>query len=103
LDAPLFAIGMPRHFIVRFGDEEEGIFIDPFNQGSLMTREDCQRWLAQQSIDWREEYLRPVSDYELVERMLRNLVNAYAMERNEQAVMQTVKYLEIWTDFPLGG
>lgn len=102
LGAPLYAIGMPRHFIVRYGDEREGTYIDPYNQGALMTREDCQRWLIQQGLGWREEYLRPVSDHSLIERMLRNLVNAYAQQGNEHAVVQTVKYLDIWTDFHAG-
>ncbi len=103
LGAPLYPIGMPRHFVVRYGDEREGIYVDPYNQGALMTREDCQRWLIQQGLGWREEYLRPFSDHALIERMLRNLVNAYAQQGNERAVMQTVKYLDIWTDFHAGG
>lgn len=101
LGAPLYPIGMPTHFIVRYGDETSGIYIDPYNQGAIMTREDCRRWLVQQRRgDWREDYLKAISDYVLIERMLRNLVNAYAQRGDEAAVAQTVKYFEIWRDYP---
>ncbi|MDQ4077167.1 MAG: transglutaminase-like domain-containing protein [Chloroflexota bacterium] len=102
LDAPLYPIGMPHHFIVRYGDEEEGIFIDPFHEGALMSHRDCQQFLTHRGIVWQPDYLRPISDHALIERMLRNLVNAYAMQGDEKAVAQTVKYLDIWTDYHAG-
>jgi regulator of sirC expression with transglutaminase-like and TPR domain len=102
LGAPLYGIGLPGHFIVRYGDDANGIFIDPYNQGALMTHADCRRWLVQQNVPWREEILRPISDHAMIERMLRNLVNAYSTVGDQHAVAQTVKYFEIWTDHHAG-
>jgi regulator of sirC expression with transglutaminase-like and TPR domain len=102
LGAPLYGIGLPGHFVVRYGDDANGIFIDPYNQGALMTHADCRRWLAQQNVPWREAILRPISDHAMIERMLRNLVNAYSMVGDQHAVAQTVKYFEIWTDHHAG-
>lgn len=104
LGAPLHPIGMPSHFIVRYGDAEEGLYIDPFHQGALMTREDCRRLLRHHVPQrvWQDDYLLPISDHSLIERMLRNLVNAYAQRGDERAVVQTVKYFEIWTDHHAG-
>jgi regulator of sirC expression with transglutaminase-like and TPR domain len=102
LGAPLYGIGLPGHFIVRYGDDGNGIFIDPYNQGALMTRADCRRWLVQQNVPWREGILHPISDHAMIERMLRNLVNAYSMVGDQHAVAQTVKYFEIWTDHHAG-
>lgn len=101
LGAPLYPIGMPGHFIVRYGDER-GIFLDPFNQGALMSQEDCQRWLAQQGIAFQPAFLAPISDHALIERLLRNLINAYAQQGKEKTVQALVRYLDIWTDFHRG-
>ncbi len=94
LGAPLVPIAMPRHVIVRYGDEANGVFIDPFNQGALMTVEDCQRFLAHEGIAWQNEFLTPLSDHELIERMLRNLIKAYSTIGNEPALAQSNKYLQ---------
>lgn len=102
LGAPLYPIGLPSHFLVRYGEEADGIYLDPFNQGSLMTLEDCRRLLNRYGHTLRGEFLQPVSDHALIERMLRNLVNAYAQRGDEHALAQTVKYFEIWTDHHAG-
>ncbi len=102
LGAPLHPVALPSHFIVRYGDEAEGVFLDPFHHGALMSLGDCQRLVEQRGAAWDPAYLRSISDHALVERMLRNLVNAYAVKGNEDAVRQTVKYLDIWTDHHAG-
>lgn len=102
LGAPLHPIAVPGHFLVRYGEVEDGIYIDPFNQGSLMTQEDCRRLLHSRGQSWRDAYLQPATDHAMIERMLRNLVNAYAQQGDERAVQQTVKYFEIWTDHHAG-
>ena len=96
LQAPLYAIGMPSHFIVRYGDAVNGIYLDPFHQGALMTNNDCRRLAKRFGHNWRDEYLKPVSDHTIIERMLRNLINAYIQQQSEPAASQAIKYLKIW-------
>lgn len=96
LGAPLYPIGMPNHFIVRYGDAIHGIYLDPFNQGALMTYHDCRRLSKRFGFAWQDAYLNPVSDHTVIERMLRNLIHAYTQQKNEQAASQAVRYLKIW-------
>ena len=73
-------VGMPGHFLVKHVSGTEEIFIDPFNQGSILTGEDCRRLLppgqfeTDQSI---EPWLRRVTNRQILTRMLVNLKSIY--------------------------
>src|SRR6188508_2862718 len=40
---PIFGVGMPGHFLVKYGDRTQEFFLDPFNSGQILSREDCER------------------------------------------------------------
>jgi regulator of sirC expression with transglutaminase-like and TPR domain len=73
-------VGIPGHFLVKHVSGTEEIFIDPFNQGSILTVEDCRRLLppgqfeTDQSI---EPWLRRVTNRQILTRMLVNLKSIY--------------------------
>jgi regulator of sirC expression with transglutaminase-like and TPR domain len=101
LGAPLYPIGMPAHFIVRYGDATNGIYIDPYHKGALMTPQDCRRLLNHLGYKWRDQYLQEISDQIIIERMLRNLINAYKQQNKKEEIRQIQKYLDIWLRFRL--
>jgi regulator of sirC expression with transglutaminase-like and TPR domain len=71
-------IALPGHFIVRVGGEDRRL-VDPFGGGRLLTREDCRdivRQLSDGTLPWTDAFLRPTSVAALVQRVLRNLINA---------------------------
>ncbi len=41
LGLPLAGVGLPGHFLVGYRGDGREIYIDPFHQGLLLTREDC--------------------------------------------------------------
>ncbi|MCW6037833.1 SirB1 family protein [Spirulina subsalsa FACHB-351] len=76
LDFPMVGIGMPGHFIIRPEFENVGIFIDAFDQGSILFEQDCQDILAklyQQSVVLQPEFLQPISKHQFLSRILTNL------------------------------
>lgn len=73
LGLPIRGVGMPGHFIVKYEDGEEETWIDPFNQGRLLTRTDCIRHIRRSGYPYRKQLLQPVSDRAIVLRMLGNL------------------------------
>lgn len=77
LNIPLAGIGMPSHFIVRYKVGSSEIFIDPFNGGQLLTREQCIASLDQEGFGYTPSYLEKVGNRYMIERMLRNLAMAY--------------------------
>ncbi len=85
-------IGLPGHFIIRFGDPREEIYLDPFHEGRILSRRDCERIVAGRGFALHEEYLRPVTPKTIVSRMCRNLVNACSFRQAPTAVRE---YYEI--------
>src|SRR5207244_9036985 len=47
LELPVFGVGMPGHFIVKYEADRYRIFVVCFNGGALLTQKDCARFLAQ--------------------------------------------------------
>jgi regulator of sirC expression with transglutaminase-like and TPR domain len=74
IDLPLRGIGLPGHFILRFSFGSINIFFDPFNGGKVLSRADCEAIVKNLGFNFSEEYLEPVSNKQILERMLRNII-----------------------------
>lgn len=84
LDFPMVGIGMPGHFLIRPEFEDAGIFIDAFNGGEILFEEDCQQKLNetyQQQVKLDPQWLVPVSNKQILARMLDNLKFIYLHQR----------------------
>ena len=83
---PLAGVGMPGHFLLKHYDVVAGeIFIDAFNRGAILTRDECQRRLDEVyggQVDMRAEYLQPVTHREILSRMLNNLRQIYSTRQD---------------------
>ncbi len=77
LGLPVFGIGMPGHFLVKFEAERYRIFVDCFNAGALLTEKDCQRFLLQAGYGYEDKYLQHSPTRAILIRMLKNLVAVY--------------------------
>jgi regulator of sirC expression with transglutaminase-like and TPR domain len=85
-------IGLPGHFIARVGGED-GVLVDPFSGGKRLDHEACRRHIerAGKGTLSLEEALRAVSTAELLERVLRNLVNAHQLQRDPAAFYRAAR------------
>ena len=75
LKIPLVGIGMPGHFLVRHVDEEK-LFVDPFHGGIMLSEDECRERLRERvmgALHWDPSLLRPVSNQEILARIIRNL------------------------------
>ncbi len=75
----LVGIGMPMHFLVRDGADENA-FADPFT-GERLDREGVRRRfdaMARGRLTWDERYLRPTASRMVLVRILGNLRASYA-------------------------
>ena len=48
INFPIVGVGMPGHFLVKYWDRREEFFLDPYNRGEILTREDCRKRLVAQ-------------------------------------------------------
>jgi regulator of sirC expression with transglutaminase-like and TPR domain len=89
LNFPMVGIGMPGHFMIRPDFEDVGIFVDVFNQGEILFKEDCEAKLKEiykQNIELEPHFIEPVSNQQLLGRMLTNLKYIY-LNRQEYGKM----------------
>ena len=77
LRLPVTGIGMPGHFLCRFQSFKEELYIDAFNQGRLLTKADCIKYLHQSGQGYKEEFLGPLSSRRLLLRVCSNLHKIY--------------------------
>jgi regulator of sirC expression with transglutaminase-like and TPR domain len=77
---PAFGVGFPGHFLVRVGDEGEGLLmLDPFSRGISLDLADLDRRLAEVygddalRVEANPGLLRPATRHEVLVRMLSNL------------------------------
>jgi regulator of sirC expression with transglutaminase-like and TPR domain len=77
LSLPVFGIGMPGHFLVKFESDRYKIFVDCFNGGALLSEKDCARFLRQAGYGFEERFLQKSSPRAVLTRTLKNLVAIY--------------------------
>lgn len=80
LGITLHGIGMPMHFLVQYDDGSRMFFVDAFNSGIIITRDQCRLMLSSSGIRLTPEMLTPVSSRDIIERMWRNLYLAYQQQ-----------------------
>lgn len=80
LGRPVSGVGLPGHFIVVYEDDECRHWVDPFHSGRILSFEDCCA-LAEEAagVDLRSNLnvLSPVSNRQILVRMLSNLKSIY--------------------------
>jgi regulator of sirC expression with transglutaminase-like and TPR domain len=77
---PIRGVGMPGHFLVKYSDRTEEYFLDPFNGGQILTREDCARRFTEMfgaEREFSDRMLKVVSPRLMLFRMLNNLKTIY--------------------------
>ena len=88
-------IGFPGHFIVRCGDPEDPIYIDAFQQGARLDREELLARLHSMPLGGAspESFLAAVTRRQLLQRMLNNLHVAFRSARDMERWHATVDLL----------
>lgn len=90
LGVEIEGVSFPGHFIVRAaGDQQESIWIDVFEAGERLTREDLAKRLKKQSgMDLAERHLTVASSREILARMLGNLEGIASREQDAPAMLR---------------
>ncbi len=75
-----YGIGLPGHFIVGLLTDTGRIFIDPFNQGEILTEDGCRRIVRSHmgmSTVFNRSLLDPTWPKQILVRLMRNLKGIY--------------------------
>jgi regulator of sirC expression with transglutaminase-like and TPR domain len=77
LGLPVFGIGMPGHFLVKYDSDRYKIFVDCFNGGALLSERNCVRFLTEAGYGFEDRYLQPSPARAILTRMIKNLLAIY--------------------------
>lgn len=91
-------VGFPGHFLVRTACEGQEVFVDPFNGGRILSAPDFQELLDRLyggRLEVQPEYLSPVSNRQIVQRMLNNIKLIYANRQDLKRCLRVVEQLVI--------
>jgi regulator of sirC expression with transglutaminase-like and TPR domain len=93
LRLPVAGIGLPGHFLCRYQSTSAEVYVDPFNQGKLLSKADCIHYLLQANYSVRDDYLAPVSSRRLLLRVCGNLHQIYLHLEQQEAATRLQRYL----------
>ncbi len=94
---PVYGVGAPGHFLVGFLAEKRRIFIDPFNNGRVLTEKQCRdMFLAQfQDSNPPSTFLDPVWPRQVMVRLMRNLKAIYSRAGEEVKTLRMIHWILI--------
>jgi len=95
LKLPVFGVGMPGHFLVKYEADRYRIFVDCFNGGALLTQKDCARFLDQAGYGFDERYLQKTPSRAILIRMIKNLVAIYNKMEDVTKATRLTRFIEI--------
>ncbi len=100
LELPLFGIGMPGHFLVKYESDRYKIFVDCFNGGALLTEKNCARFLTEAGYGFDDKYLQRSPVRAILSRMIKNLLAIYSKSGDAGKTARLTKFIEILGGVP---
>jgi len=73
---------LPGHFTLRFSFGSTNVYFDPFNAGKILSIDDCKEMVKNLGFTYTDDYLKPVSNLQILERILRNII--LSLEKKEE-------------------
>jgi regulator of sirC expression with transglutaminase-like and TPR domain len=98
LDLPYFGVGLPGHFLVKYDDGCQRVYVDPFNGGRTLKRSQCQKWLREilgRRVVLREHDFAAVDKRYIIRRMLNNLRDIYLNSRRYRKGLEVIEMLQL--------
>jgi regulator of sirC expression with transglutaminase-like and TPR domain len=93
LELPITGIGFPGHFLCRYQSSKEEYYIDAFNGGKLLTKNQCARYLKQNGLGVQNGYLVPISARRVLLRICANLHQTYLQMKKGKDAVRVQRYL----------
>jgi regulator of sirC expression with transglutaminase-like and TPR domain len=97
-ELPFYGIGFPGHFLVGLLTEDGRMFIDPFNNGRVLSENDCRSMLRGQagaSLTFSRSVLDPAWPKQILVRLLRNLKAVYLRLSEEIKALRMIEWILI--------
>lgn len=81
INVPVSGINLPGHFLIKYSKGEDEFFIDPFNNGVIISMKEAKEFLKKIGMSKEDfnniPYLKETTDTEIILRVMRNLDEIY--------------------------
>lgn len=94
LELPIEGVNMPAHFLVKYIEGIEPIYIDPFNQGEIVTKAVCKDRIKTLKLPWNESFLLSPTNKQIISRVIQNLINTYQNDNDFDSKDYFEEYLK---------
>ncbi len=78
LNLPVYGVGAPAHFLVKFVLEGKDFYVDVFNGGRIMSRKDAEDSINNMGFSFESRFLKTSADLEMLARSCRNMARAFS-------------------------
>ncbi len=86
LQLPVQGVAFPGHFLLKYDFDSSFFFIDAFNNGAVMSADDCVGLLRKMGYSFYDFYFDPANPRDILARMVRNLVLIYSQNNQLQKI-----------------
>jgi regulator of sirC expression with transglutaminase-like and TPR domain len=90
-------IGLPGHFIVKYQAGETEVLFDPYHEGMVVTREECEEMIIRNQYRYSDDFFEPYSNRMILARMLGNLRNFYLQRHDRERLSTVTHYFKLVT------
>ncbi len=98
LQLPFYGVNLPMHFILKYENESEQVYLDPFRRGKIVSMNQCANFLRMNGIKPDAAYFQNANPADILTRHIRNLIYSYEKQENRRRVENLHKllaYLEL--------
>ena len=75
--------------------QDQSFFIDPLDNGKLLTQEDCRSYLESRQLAWNDEFTVALSSRQIVRRFIANMIFVLNKVHDTRRLTYLRNYLEI--------
>lgn len=97
LNLPTYGVNLPAHFIIKYVDDKDEFYIDPYNNGIVISKSEAIKFLSRIGLTKEDfdsiSFLKIADDKDIIRRSLNNLVNIYTRSGDTQKTDQLKKLI----------
>lgn len=97
LNLPTYGVNLPAHFIIKYVDERDEFYIDPYNNGIVISKSEAIIFLSRIGLTKEDfdsiSFLKIADDKDIIKRSLNNLVNIYTRSGDTHKTEQLKKIM----------
>jgi regulator of sirC expression with transglutaminase-like and TPR domain len=97
LSLPIHGLGLPGHFIAKYQVDDTEVLFDPYHEGMVVTREECEEMIIRNQYRYPNEFFEPYSNRMILARMLGNLRNIYLQQHDRERLSTVTRYFKLVT------